>query len=124
MDYKKEYILCAAIKRIEPKNCMPYYESTNDICNIEIGFRHHDIFQRFPGEVSKKSDNQGFYTSRGRFVDRHEAMYIAWKAEQVSDDVALRTLLDIVRKDLDEGIVLSSDNFKKYFNKLYSEDLY
>ena len=124
MDNKKEYILCAAIKRIEPKNCMPYYESTNDICNIEIGFRHHDIFQRFPGEVSKKSYNQGFYTSRGRFVDRHEAMYIAWKAEQVSDDVALRTLLDIVRKDLDEGIVLSSDNFKKYFNKLYSEDLY
>lgn len=124
MDNKKEYILCAAIKRIEPKNCMPYYESTNDICNIEIGFRHHDIFQRFPGEVSKKSDNQGFYTSRGRFVDRHEAMYIAWKAEQVSDEVALRTLLDIIRKDLDEGKVLSSDNFKKYFNKLYSEDLY
>ena len=77
MDKNKEYILCAAIKRIEPKNCMPYYEATNDICNIEIGFRHHDIFQRFPGEVSKKSDNQGFYTSRGRFVDRHEAMYIA-----------------------------------------------
>ena len=124
MENKKEYILCAAIKRIEPKNCMPYYESTNDICNIEIGFRHHDIFQRFPGEVSKKSYNQGFYTSRGRFVDRHEAMYIAWKAEQVSNDVALRTLLDIVRKDLDEGNVLSSDNFKKYFNKLYSEDLY
>ena len=124
MDNKQEYILCAAIKRIEPKNCMPYYESTNDICNIEIGFRHHDIFQRFPGEVSKKSDNQGFYTSRGRFVDRHEAMYIAWKAEQVSNDVALRTLLDILRKDLDEGNVLSSDNFKKYFNKLYSEDLY
>jgi hypothetical protein len=120
----KEYILCAAIKRIEPKNCMPYHDGTNDICNIEIGFRHHDIFQRFPGEVSKKSDNQGFYTSRGRFVDRHEAMYIAWKAEQVSNDVALRTLLDILRKDLDEGNVLSSDNFKKYFNKLYSEDLY
>lgn len=124
MENKKEYILCAAIKRIEPKNCMPYYEGTNDICNIEIGFRHHDIFQRFPGEVSKKSDNQGFYTSRGRFVDRYEAMYIAWKAKQVSDDVALRTLLDILRKDLDEGNVLSSDNFKKYFNKLYSEDLY
>ena len=123
MDNKKEYILCAAIKRIESKNCMPYYEGTNDICNIEIGFRHHDIFQRFPGEVSKKSDNQGFYTSRGRFVDRHEAMYIAWKAEQVSANVAFRPLFDI-RKELDEGNVLSSDNFKKYFNKLYSEDLY
>lgn len=122
MDNKKEYILCAAIKRLEPKTCTSYYN--NDICNIEIGYRHHDIFQRFPGEVSKKSDNQGFYTSRGRFVDRHEAMYIAWKAGQVSDDVALRTLLDIIRKDLDEGNVLSNDNFKKYFNKLYSEDLY
>ena len=124
MDNKKEYILCAAIKRIEPKNYMPYHEGTNDICNIGIGFRHHDIFQRFPGEVSKKSDNQGFYTSKGRFVNRYEGMYIAWKAEQVSDDVALRTLLDIIRKDLEEGNVLSSDNFKKYFNKLYSEDLY
>ena len=123
MDNKKEYILCAAIKRIEPKNCMPYHEGTNDICNIEIGFRHHDIFQRFQGEVSKKMEDQGFYTSRGRFVDRHEAMYIAWKAEQVNINVAFRPLFDI-RKELDEGNVLSSDNFKKYFNKLYSEDLY
>ena len=31
MDNKKEYILCAAIKRIESKECTPYHN--NDICN-------------------------------------------------------------------------------------------
>ena len=105
MDNKKEYILCAAIKRIEPKNCMPYYESTNDICNIEIGFRHHDIFQRFPGEVSKKSEDQGFYTSNGRFVGRYEAMLIAWKAEQVSAKKAFggnfNSIEDIIENKLE-----------------------
>ena len=75
MDNKKEYILCAAIKRIEPKKCTPYHN--NDICNIEIGYRHHDILQRFSGKVSTKQADQGFYTSNGRFVDRHEAMFIA-----------------------------------------------
>lgn len=41
--------------------------------NIEIGFRHHDIYQRFEGELSLKNKDQGFYTSKGRFVDRFEA---------------------------------------------------
>ena len=83
MDNKKEYILCAAIKRIEPKKCTPYHN--NDICNIEIGYRHHDIFQRFPGEVSKKSEDQGFYTSKGRFVDRKEATVIAMASGQIKN---------------------------------------
>ena len=80
---KQEYILCAAIKRITPKECTPYHEGTNDICNIEIGYRHHDILQRFQGEVSKKQCDQGFYTSKGRFVDRKEAYIIAAKYGQI-----------------------------------------
>lgn len=92
---KKEYILCAAIKRIEPRetNC-GYYN--NDIHKIELGYRHHDIFQRFPEEVSKKPIDQGFYTSYGRFVNREEAMKIAFNSDQVN----------------------------RKLNKLYSEDLY
>jgi len=124
MDNKKEYILCAAIKRIEPNLLEDTMYHNNDINNIEIGFRHHDILQRFKGEVSKKSDNQGFYTSKGRFVDRHEAMYIAWKAGQINDSIALKVPLDIIIKDLDNGIVISRETIKNYFNKLYSEDLY
>ena len=121
MDNKKEYILCAAIKRIEPKNCMPYHEGTNDICNIEIGFRHHDIFQRFQGEVSKKMEDQGFYTSRGRFVDRHEAMYIAWKAEQVTTEKAFGGNYNCIENDIDCG---NDDFLFRYIYPLYSEDLY
>lgn len=103
IDNTKEYILCAAIKRKVSKRtdkCQPYWEGKNDICEIEIGYRHHDIFQRFPTEVDIKPKNQGFYTSKGRFVDREEAMQIAYAAGQVTQ----------------KQFELSTD--------LYSEDLY
>lgn len=119
----KEYILCAAIKRITPRECTPYHN--NDICTIELGYRHHDIFQRFPGEVSKHPDDQGFYTSKGRFVCREEAMFIAWSAGQVTNEQAIMggTLMEInmnnhvqVKKD---GSVITYN-----FKPLFSEDLY
>lgn len=88
MDNTQEYILCAAIKRLSPKNIKhnPYYKGTNDILNIEIGFRHNDILLRFQGEVSKNPRCQGFYTSKGRYVNRTEAMDIALSAHQVNKD--------------------------------------
>lgn len=116
MNNKQEYILCAAIKRIERKKCAPYYDKMNDICDIEIGYRHHDILQRFQGEVSKKSKDQGFYTSEGRFVDRYEAMLIAWRAKQVTNEIAGSEKLDL-SKIIDRGQI-------ENLNKLYSEDLY
>lgn len=109
MTDKQEYILCAAIKRIEPKKCNPYYESLNDICDIEIGYRHHDILQRFYGEVSKKQCDQGFYTSKGRFVDRREGMVIAIDAGQIKN-------ISSVFKVNKNGELVVKD--------LYSEDLY
>lgn len=83
---EKEYILCAAIKRIKPRetNC-GYYN--NDIHKIELGYRHHDILQRFPEEVSRKPDDQGFYTSKGRFVSRQEAAKIAYKSDQIENEI-------------------------------------
>ena len=118
---KQEYILCAAIKRIESKKCTPYYEGMNDICNIEIGYRHHDILQRFKGEVGTKQVDQGFYTSKGRFVDRSEAMLIAWRAEQVSAKKAFGGNFNSI-EDIIEN---SSDDFLfTYIYPLYSEDLY
>ena len=106
----KEYILCAAIRRLKPRECQPYYN--NDICNIEIGYRHHDILQRFKGEVSTKQEDQCFYTSKGRYVNRVEAMEIAYKAGQVTEDN-----YQIIVRD-------SDGNTKTSTNKLFSEQLY
>lgn len=81
----EERILCAAIKRKEPRKVCrnPYYEGQNDILNIEIGYRHHDIMIRFLDELDKHPDAQGFYTSKGRFVGREEGYWIAKNAGQI-----------------------------------------
>lgn len=79
-----ERILCSAIKRLTPREKCNYHH--NDIHLIEIGYRHHDIFVRFKGEVSRKPEHQGFYTSFGRFVDRHEACKIAKESGQIEVD--------------------------------------
>ena len=90
-----EFILCAAILRKEPRDSdCNYYD--NDIQNIELGYRHHDILIRFRGEVSTQQEDQGFYTSRGRFVDRKEAFEIAKSAGQIETDE-------------DRGILFSED---------------
>nr|DAX49260.1 MAG TPA: hypothetical protein [Caudoviricetes sp.] len=79
-----ERILCSAIKRIKPREKCNYHQ--NDIHLIEIGYRHHDILIRFKGEVSRKPEDQGFYTSKGRFVDRREACKIAKESGQIEID--------------------------------------
>lgn len=79
-----EHILCSAIRRLAPREKCNYYQ--NDIHLIEIGYRHHDIFARFKGEVSEKPEDQGFYTSHGRFVDRLEACKIAKESGQIEVD--------------------------------------
>lgn len=86
----KEYILCAAVKRLKPVKVKSYnYQTLNqfmdDIYNIEIGRRHNDIMARFGKKVLDVTQ-QGFYTSYGRFVDRKEALDIAKKAGQVETD--------------------------------------
>jgi len=81
-----EFILCAAIKRKQPRQVEvnPYYE--NDILTVELGYRHHDIFIRFGDEISRNPSDQGFFTSKGRFVNRKEAAIIAKTAGQVSSN--------------------------------------
>ena len=88
MNNKKEYIICAAWKRKEPRTMeeksFPYKPENNDIMKIEIGYRHHDIWERFSEELSVDDGAEGFYTSKGRFVSRLEAMQIAVNCGQVS----------------------------------------
>ena len=111
MGNKLEYILCAAIKRKEPRDLNLYHK--NDINNIEIGYRHFDILHRFEGEVSTAQEDQGFYTSFGRFVDRKEATVIAMAAGQVRNTYYGRKPLMEAYKDGDLLV-----------KNLYSEDLY
>lgn len=86
---KKEYVLCAAIKRKTPINVKSKNYKTNtleddDIYSIEIGRRHNDIFARF-GKSQLEVIKQGFYTSYGRFVSREEALQIAKDAGQIKE---------------------------------------
>lgn len=136
IDNSKEYILCAALKRRIPREQLsdgsPYWKGTNDIMNIELGYRHHDIYQRFPNEVSSKMFDQGFYTSRGRFVGRHEAMKIAYESGQVTKDKAIKS--NNYGKDLDHMFINIiedtetksdiEDKLSATYKELFSEDLY
>ena len=86
IDRSKEYLLCAAIRRKEERDCPKvYWEQFRDIYKIELGWRHPDILHRFIGEVSKDPDDQGINSLKGRFVTREEVLIIARAAGQVGD---------------------------------------
>lgn len=81
---KQEYLLCSAIKRVEPVNCIRvYHEPYHDIYKYELGWRHPDIIHKFGSKVSKSPNDQGFLTSKCRFVTREEGEIIARKAGQI-----------------------------------------
>ena len=87
--HKKEYILCAAIRRKIPINVMSknyknYTLEDDDIYSIEIGRRHNDILARF-GKANLEVTKQGFYTSYGRLVSREAALQIAKDGGQVKE---------------------------------------
>lgn len=70
IDTNKEYILCAAIRRKEERDCPKvYWEQYRDIYKIELGWRHPDILHRFIGEVSKDPDDQGFLHFQRKICD-------------------------------------------------------
>ena len=81
IDNSKEYIMASALRRKFPKEQV--IGLPNDLAYIEIGIRHFDIRDRFPGEVYMKMDDQGFLTSKGRFVSRKEAEVIARNCGQL-----------------------------------------
>ena len=132
IDNSKEYILCAAIRRKYPRECSnPYSDSDNDILNIEIGYRHHDICTRFgcdeDSPLIMTPEAMGFYTSKGRFLQRHEAMEIAYKAGQVSEKKALDKawlICDNISILDENGNRIEKIDYPYEYNPLASEDLY
>ena len=121
IDNTKEYILCAAWKRAFPRNVSedPYKGGTNEILNIEIGYRHHDIYNRFGDELSLENGAMGFYTSKGRFVSRMEGMEIAYAAGQVDESDARWS-----KEDAENFNLLGLHVEEGDFRPLASEDLY
>lgn len=117
IDNSKEYIVCAAYKQIknttyrqhmidngrDPKSI--YREPHDEVFDMRLGYRHPDIIYQFNDEIN--THNGGFMTSKGRYVDRIEAMKIAYECGQVDASKALR----------------NDDSNKKYW-PLYSEDIY
>ena len=120
IDNTKEYILCAAWKRKELRKVKskPYHVD-NDILNIELGYRHHDIFLRFGDELVQEQDAMGFYTSKGRFVSREEGMEIAINCGQVIRKNPKWTEADTK----DTWLPVDKKHIGKY-KPLISEDLY
>lgn len=118
MDNKKEYILCAAIKRVKPRPSGSYKEGSNDIDNIEIGYRHHDIYKRCYDELSMDPEDCGFYTSKGRFLSRKDAMKVAYEAGQVTKEVAFNGPWDCLNIQQPESYVVGD------YAELISEELY
>lgn len=86
-----EKILCAAILRKTPIDIPIYYQ--NDIGKCYLGYRHPDILIAFEGTVSKRLQDQGFFTSKGRYVDRIEAFKIALSAGQILDPLSGQEIL-------------------------------
>lgn len=86
VDYD-EYILSAAISLTLKEGNSPV---------ILGGYRHADCFSTavqlgYTGHIN--ADEQGFLTSKGRFVDRREAKLIAKRSGQLKRTSALKSLL-------------------------------
>lgn len=86
VDYD-EYILCAAISLTLKEGNSPV---------VLAGYRHGDCFSSaiqlgYEGHID--SDEQGFLTSKGRFVGREEAKLIAKRAGQLKTDSIYKQLI-------------------------------
>ena len=79
---KKEYIICSAIHNPEDKDMA-------EQPLIYCGLRHPNILWQSK-LVSRDPYHQGFLTSKGRFVNREEALIIALENDQVLDKNEIR----------------------------------
>ena len=78
----KERIICAAIHNPDDRDM-----ANNPL--VYCGLRHANVLWQSK-LVSRDPDHQGFLTSKGRFVDRKEALKIALENDQVIDRTQIR----------------------------------
>lgn len=110
IDNTKEYILCAAVKRLDG--------------GFDCGYRHNDVYEKaFKKDIEEIYgidfyNDMGFLTSKGRFVGRREAYKIALECGQINkrDPDGDKTMA--------EWLGLNEEQIKKGLEWLASEDLY
>ena len=85
--------------------------------------------ERPGGECEGFEEVDGFLTSKGRFVDRWQAMKLAYEAGQVSENQAIRTW-DRTDEDItDEELMSGEPHYRRgpergRWRMMYSEDIY
>jgi hypothetical protein len=82
---KAEYIICAAIHYNDGKTYL-HQPKNIDSGIVVCGRRHHNIIYNW-NQLSlgktRRTDTEGFLTSKDRFVDRKEGGRIAFEAGQI-----------------------------------------
>lgn len=134
IDNSKEYICCAAIwyKHRFRESAPRGFLAQNISKGMVIGqWRHGNcIYTHKQSRLSRRiKEVQGFLTSKGRFVDRWQAMEIAYNAGQVDKECAMRKEYT--------GELFTSEEFQNQvpherygnhegngWNMLFSEDIY
>lgn len=158
IDNSKEYILCAACWYKDGTEAPRGFIAQNISSGVVIGqWRHGNIINiratnplwnkrkleerlnhaddDVPMRVSDEKPDvdydyvDGFLTSKGNFVDRWQAMKLAYEAGQVNEKTAFRTW-DRTDKDIsDEELMCTEPHYRRgiergMYNMMYSEDIY
>ena len=96
IDTTKEYIICAAIwyrKDVGGEESPRGFVAQNISTGVIVGqWRHPNIMHAYHQLTGGRTigEVQGFLTSKGNFVDRVQAMELAYYAGQVSKEKAFR----------------------------------
>jgi len=96
---KEEQVLCAAIWFDDGKE-YPHQPKNIDTGLVFCGWMHACIFPQIGGTVKERKNlgiherEQGFLTSKNRFVGREEAAKIALESEQIKELKYFKDKLD------------------------------
>lgn len=130
IDNSREYIICAAIwyrKEQGDEESPRGFVAQNIRTGVIVGqWRHPNVIHTYHQLAGRPTigEVQGFLTSKGNFVDRVQAMEIAYQAGQVTKETAFRK-----NWNGKYSTALGSEPENRHgadykFNILYSEDIY
>ena len=89
IDNKEEYILCAAL---HIRDNITYVAEPVETGFIILGYRHIDCLRSLVRIRKTLPNEEGFITSKNKFVDREEAYVIALGAGQIKYDSGSHSL--------------------------------